>query len=188
MYDVATACGSHSYEESMNILIAYTTKSETTKECAKRLSTLFSNHTVELVDLSTTAPDLSAYDLIAIGAPVRYGRIDKRAARFVKQNEETLKTKKYGLFCCCGFPDAAEDCFARSYSNEILNTSLMNVAFGGVMDPARVHGLDRLVTKMVLRSIESNNRNEDRDRDIPLPAVLPENIRAFADTLRESLG
>lgn len=171
----------------MNILIAYTTKSGVTRECAEHLSSLFSNHSVELTDLGVTSPDPKKYDLIAIGAPVRYGRIDKRAVQFVKQNAEALKAKRFGLFSCCGFSDAAEDCFARSYPKEILSTSLANVTFGGVMDPARVRGLDRLVTKWVLRNIDSNNRNEDRDRDIPLPALLPESIRVFADTLRASL-
>ena len=170
----------------MNILIAYTTKSGTTKECAEQLGSLFSAHTVELADLSVTSPDLTTYDLIAIGAPVRYGRMDKRAVQFVKQNAEALKAKRFGLFSCCGFPDAAEDCFKRSYPKEILDASLATVTFGGVMDPTRVRGFDRLVTKLVLRSIESNNRNEDRDRDIPLPALLPESIRTFADTLRAS--
>lgn len=171
----------------MNILIAYTTKSGVTRECAERLGSLFSAHAVTFVDLAKDEPTLDGYELVAIGAPVRYGRIDKRAVRFVKKNEAVLKTKKFGLFCCCGFPDAAEDCFMRSYPRDILNTSVVNLAFGGEMDPARVRGFDRFVTKMVLRNIDSNNRNEDRDRDIALPALLPEHIRAFADALRNSL-
>ena len=171
----------------MNILIAYTTKSGVTKECAEQLGALFSAHTVELVDLSENEPDLDAFDLVAIGAPVRYGRIDKRAVQFVKKNGEALKTKKFGLFCCCGFPDAAEECFLRSYPRELLDASVANITFGGEMDPARVRGFDRLVVKTVLRNVENNNRNEDRDRDIPLPALLPEHIRAFADALRNSL-
>ena len=171
----------------MNILIAYTTKSGTTRECAERLASLFPNHSVDLVDLCATAPDPKKYDLIAIGAPVRYGRIDKRAVQFVKQNEETLKAQRFGLFSCCGFPDAAEDCFQKSYSKSILDASLASATFGGVMDPARVRGFDRFVTKWVLRNIDSNNLNEDRERDIPLPALLPESIRTFADTLRASL-
>lgn len=171
----------------MNILIAYTTKSGVTRECAEQLGSLFSAHTVELVDLLQRSPDLAAYDLVAIGAPVRYGRMDKRAVQFVAQNEDILKTKKFGLFCCCGFPDAAENCFKRAYPKEILSASIANIAFGGEMDPARVRGFDRFVTKMVLRNIDSNNRNEDRDRDIALPAILPENIRTFADALRSSL-
>lgn len=171
----------------MNILIVYTTKSGVTRECAEQLASLFSNHTVELVDLGEHEPDPDAFDLVAIGAPVRYGRIDKRAVQFVKKNGDVLKAKKFGLFCCCGFPDAAEECFLRSYPRELLDASVANMAFGGEMDPARVRGLDRLITKAVLRSIDKNNRDEDRDRDIALPAILPENIRTFADGLRKSL-
>lgn len=172
----------------MNILIAYTTKSGTTKACAEQLASLFPAHTVALFNLAEGAPDLQAYDLIAIGAPVRYGRIDKRVVQFVKKNLDTLHSKNFGLFCCCGFPDAAEDCFARSYPKEILDASTVNLSFGGEMDPARVQGFDRIVTKWVLRNIDNNNRNEDRDRDIALPALLPENIRIFADKLRDNLS
>lgn len=171
----------------MNILIAYVTKSGTTKECAERLGSLFSAQKVTYADLAETSPTLEEYDLIAIGAPIRYGQLDKRAVQFVKNNGDALKNKKFGLFCCCGFPDAAEDCFRKSYPKEILDVSVANITFGGEMDPTRVHGLDRFVTKMVLRNIASNNRNEDRDRDIALPAILPEHIRTFADALRDSL-
>lgn len=172
----------------MNILIAYTTKSGVTRECAEQLASLFSAHKVTSLNLAETLPNLDEYDLVAIGAPVRYGRIDKRAVQFVKKNGDSLKAKKFGLFCCCGFPDAAEDCFKRSYPKEILDASVVSLAFGGEMDPARVRGFDRFVTKMVLRNIDSNNRNEDRDRDIALPAILPEHIRTFADKLRDSLS
>lgn len=172
----------------MNILIAYTTKSGVTKECAEQLGSLFSAHAVTLVDLANDEPELDAYDLVAIGAPVRYGRMDKRAVQFVKRNGEALKAKKFGLFCCCGFPDAAEECFLRSYPRELLDASVANTAFGGEMDPARVRGFDCFIVKIVLRNIDNNNRNEDRDRDIALPALLPEHIRTFADKLRDSLS
>ncbi len=166
----------------MKILIAYISKFGTTKQCAHDLGALFSMHEVTYADLAENEPDLTKFDLVAIGAPVRYGKIHKRAIQFVTQNADTLT--RFGLFMCCGFPDAAEDCFRRSYPADILNASLANMSFGGEMRPEKVKGFEKFVVKLVLHNIRANNRNEDRDRDIPFPALVPENIRLFADALR----
>ncbi len=170
----------------MKILIAYASKTETTKECARALGALFSMHSVTYADLAIEEPHIADFDLVAIGAPVRYGKLHKKAVQFVKQNADILKTARFGLFLCCAFAEAADDCFARSYPKEILDASRVNMNFGGEMRLERTKGFERLVTKMVLHNIRENNRNEDRERDIPMPALLPENIRRFADSLRES--
>ncbi len=170
----------------MKILIAYISKSGITEQCAHDLGALFSMHEVTYANLAKTEPTPEGFDLIAIGAPVRYGKIHKKAIQFVKSNADTLKAMRFGLFMCCGFPDAAEDCFARSYPADILNTSLSNMSFGGEMRPEKVKGFEKFIVKLSLHNIRENNRNEDRDRDIPIPALLPENIRLFADALRDS--
>ncbi len=167
----------------MKLLIAYTTRSGTTRRCAEQLASFFSMHEVTLADLGKDAPDITAFDLVAIGAPVRYGRVDKKAVQFVTQNASLLAQKRHGLFVCCGFADAAEDCLHRSYATH-LERACAAMNFGGEMRPENVRGFDRFVVKAVLRHIDSNNRNEDRERDIPIPALLPENIRRFADILR----
>ena len=52
------------------------------------------------------------------------------------------------------------------------------------MKPEKQKGLDKIITRMVLRHIKENNLNFEKDEEIPMPAILPDNIRLLADTLK----
>lgn len=171
----------------MNIWIIYASKTGTTRDCAEKLATLFSLHRVTCVDIEKEIPDIREADVILVGTSVRMGRIATSVRKFLTENHEVLLTVHLGLFLCCGFCDNAESYFKNNYAADLLEHADSAMTFGGEMRVERQKGFDKLIAKLVLRSIASHNRDEDREHDIPLPALIPENIRRFADEIRSAL-
>ncbi|MBO5305442.1 MAG: flavodoxin [Clostridia bacterium] len=171
----------------MNILIAYATKSETTKDAALMLGEHFSAHNVTYADLANELPRVTDYDVIVIGSYIRAGKIAKKAAEFIKNNRETILGKCFGLFICCNFSDNALSYFKSNFDEELWQSAASAMHFGGEMRIERQKGMDKIIMKMVLHFIRANNRDEDKDRDIALPALIPENISRFADEIKAKL-
>lgn len=170
----------------MKILIAYTTKSGTTFDLANMLGKHFSAHEVVYADLASEKPYIPDFDAIMIGSPIRMRRISKAVKVWIDENMAEIVKKPFGIFLCCGFPDNAEDYLTSNFTSELLGSAASALSFGGETRLSRQKGLDKLVMKFVLHHIASNNRNEDRERDIPYPAILPENIRRFSDEMKRS--
>ena len=61
----------------MKILIAYSSKSGTVRECAEELSKKLSTNEVTLADLDTATPDVSGFDIVITGGYVRMGKVSK---------------------------------------------------------------------------------------------------------------
>ena len=168
----------------MKLLIAYATKTGTTRECAESLAAYFTAHEVVFADLETETPSVEDFDAVVIGSHVRVGKIHKRVKQFVGDNEAALADKKVGLYLCCCFSDAADDYFKKNFSQPLLAHSIANLCFGGEVKMDRQKGLDKLIMKIAIHAIKSNNQDADRAADIPMPAIIPENISRMADAIK----
>lgn len=170
----------------MKILIAYSSKSGTTKECAEALAKELSNNEVTLEDLEKTSPDITEYDIAIIGGYVRMGKISKAMKSYIAQNEAVLCETMHAFFLCCGLPESTEYYFEKAIPRSLLNSSISNICFGGDLRVNKQKGFDKFIAKLILNDIKSNNANEDRKEEKAIPAVLPENISRFADEIRHS--
>ena len=168
----------------MKILIAYVTKTGTTKECAERLATHFEFHDVTLVNLEEQTPDLADFDAVVIGSNVRANKTHKRVKEFLTQNRETLAKMRYALYICCCMSDQAEFYFKKNYDAALMEGALACLCFGGEMKMERQQGIDKMIMKIVLRVITNSRRSEDPDDAMEMPAVIPENIRRLADAMK----
>ena len=171
----------------MKLLIAYATKTGTTLDCAELLKQQFKGHEVVLADLQGEMPLVSEFDAVVIGSHVRMGKVHKRVKQFAAECEKTLGDRKLGLYLCCCFADAAEDYFKKNFSESLLSRSVANIGFGGEVRMERQKGLDKLVMKIVISAIKANDQSEDREIDIPMPSVIPENIRRMADAIKRRM-
>ncbi len=151
------------------------------------LGTHFSAHNVTYADLATESPEVEKYDVTVIGSYIRAGKIAKAAAEFIKKNREAILAKPFGLFICCNFSDNALSYFKSNFDEALWQNAASAMHFGGEMRIERQKGMDKLIMKMVLHFIRANNRNEDKKQDIPLPALIPENISRFADEIKARL-
>lgn len=171
----------------MKILIAYATKTGTTRECAERLATHFEFHDVTLADLTETVPNLSAFDAVVIGSNVRANKIHKQVKQFLADNGARLAEMRYALYICCCMADQAPFYFEKNFTPEQLDGALAHLCFGGEIKMDRQKGMDKLIMKIVLRVITNSRRSEDPDEAMEMPAVIPENIRRLADAVKTNV-
>lgn len=168
----------------MKILIAYSSKSGTARECAEELAKKLYPKTPTLADLDENFPDMTDYELVIIGGYVRMGKISKNMVRYVKENADILQETMHAFFICCGLPESTECYFDRSIPRNLLDSSISNMCFGGDLRIKQQKGFDKIWAKMILSSIKSNNIAENMNEEIAIPAIVPENISRFADEIR----
>lgn len=164
----------------MKILIAYASKSGTTRTAAELLASLLPNHEVTLADLEVTTPAPAVYDYVVLGTPVRFSRAHRAVRKYLSRFENALCAVPHTLFLCCAFEHQFEFYLERIYPKAVLESAEDAVYFGGELDPARQHGLDKIFTRMVRNAIQNDEDNEEI-----LPGFLPEHVRILADRLRQ---
>ena len=134
----------------MKILIAYAGKSGTTAKCAKLLAEKLPGAVV--ADLCETTPGPTDYDTVVIGGCIRMGQLHKRAKQYIVQHENILSQKQAAYFICCGFPANKDQLFSSNIPAVLLKKAVTVQCFGGEMQLDRLHGLDKLIAKMVTKS------------------------------------
>ena len=170
----------------MKIVIAYSSKSGTVRECAEDLAKRLAPNDVTLADLDTDTPDLTSFEIIIVGGYVRMGKLSKKMTRFISENQNLLRETMHAFFLCCGLPESTEYYFEKAIPHDLINSSISNACFGGDLRVNKQKGLDKFIAKMIIKEIKNNNISEDMNDEMAIPAVLPENISRFADEIRHS--
>lgn len=155
----------------MKTLIIYASKTGTTQKCAKRIKEQLKDATV--VNIDNQKEDISQYDLIVIGSPIRIGMMDNRIKKFLKNNKEILKGKKTAYFICCGFHENWKKYYEENIPKDLLESAITYVSFGGELDLQKQKGFDKWIVKMVSKNIEESKKIE----------ILEENIEKFIQEL-----
>lgn len=163
----------------MRILIAYASKSGTSKTGAELLAELLPNHTVTLADLDETNPVPGDFDYVVLGGAIRMNKAHKALRRYLQAHADALQTVPHALFLCCAFADQFENYLKMAYPAAVLESAEETVYFGGELDVSRQRGMDKLIARMMRSSI----RNSEED-EMMLPGFLPEHVRLLADHLR----
>jgi menaquinone-dependent protoporphyrinogen oxidase len=158
----------------MNVLIAYAGKTGTTEKCSKILKALVDNST--LCDLTKESPDLSDYGCIVLGSSVRIGGIHKSAKAFLEKNKEALQKKKVAFFICNCFVKECDQIIKKNIPEDLLHKALAASSFGGEMNLDAQKGVDKLISKMVVKK----NMNPDEIR----MSISTEAINKFAEKIK----
>ncbi len=167
----------------MKILIAYTSKTGTSAECAEILaSKLKDGNEIALVDMKKQeAESASSFDTIVLGSSVRMGHISKELKNYIKSNREALSKIPCAVFLCCGFPDEFEEYVTREFPSDFAPSYGFH-CFGGELKPKKARGLDRFILKAMRRSITEHDF-EDGNYSGSLPEIIPEHIYILADKI-----
>ena len=168
----------------MKIAVIYASVGGTTRECAELLKKELKTHTVELFDLSESEPELSEYDTLVIGFPIRMGKAIKRARRYIKKYADELIGHRVAYYICCGFVDCFEEYAVKVIPRALYERAIAISCLGGSLEPSRFKGLDRLVVKAVRAEILGGGENGEQRSDMSLPTVMDENISQFADKIK----
>ncbi len=164
----------------MKILIAYATKSGSCRECASLLSRELQRQEVTVCDLANNHPNVSDYDTVIIGGNIRFGKLDRRVYRFIDSNKDKLLKMKSAFFICNGFSDDenVDSYFKKCFPCEVIEKSVHHDTFGGELKPDKLHGIDKIIVKLILKANEEND-------EFAKPNILTESICRFADKIKE---
>lgn len=160
----------------MKTLIAYASKTGATKKCAEYLyNEIKEKQETDLINLKESAPDVSLYDTVVIGSPIRMGKIQRSVKNFMAKYEDILKDKNLYIFFCC-----SADEFMEKYSNDNIPQSLSDsakliVSFGGEVDVQSAKGFDKFVLKMVAKTMKEQSKK--------VPCILYDNIDMLVQKL-----
>ena len=168
----------------MKIAILYTTVGGTTRECAELLARELERHEVVIADMDESI-DISSYDMLVLGFPVRMAKAAKRARRYMKENEQALACAKVGFFMCCGFVDCFDEYKQKLIPKGLREKAFEISCFGGSLEPSRFRGIDKLIVKAVRSEILRGGENGEGRDDMSLPTVMDENIAQFADRIKK---
>lgn len=170
----------------MRILIAYTTRTGTTKECVERLCRELDGLTVDTARLDEEIPNLDDYDIVVLGSPVRFGKLPKTTAAYLKEHEDALCEKPHALFLCCGLAHEYEYYVERLYSDALRATAISVMNFGGTLDYKGQRWWEKLLIHAIRSSIRENEI-EDGEYTPEFPGILPENIGKMATYIRDEI-
>ena len=171
----------------MKILLAYMSKTGTTEECMDRLAGMLTGIEVEKVRLDQQTPNLSDYDLLVLGAPVRFGKVPKAYAAYLKANEETISEMPHALTLCCGLAHDYEYYLERTYSARLRESAFSVMNFGGTLDYKGQGFFEKLLIHAMRSSIRESEI-EDGEYTPEMPGILPENIGKLATYIRTEIG
>lgn len=147
--------------------VLYAGKTGTTKFCAHELAKKLEN--VSLVNLENKDPDLNNYDLVIIGASVRFGHMHRKARKLLKGSKEELLKKPLALFICQGFKNE-EQVFTENVCKQLRDYAIIMKSFGGELILEKQKGFSYLLSKMLLKRLEK-------------PKIDYDAINTFASTI-----
>jgi len=118
----------------MTGVIIYSTKYGSTTKIVQLLASNIS-HKTDIIKLDKNAGiDLSKYDFVIIGSPVYKFRILKDIAKFCKDNNNLLLSKKLFLFTCGIAEDTeAEKYLLKAYPEELYKHVIAKEYLGGAL-------------------------------------------------------
>ncbi len=167
----------------MKIAIIYTTKGGTTRECAELLERELAAHEVTVAGMQENT-DLTEFDLVVIGFPIRMAKPCREARKYMKNNAAILAEKKTAYYMCCGFVDCAEEYAEKALPKALRGTELTVTCLGGSLEPQRFKGIDKMIVKAVRSEILGGGENGEQRDDMTLPTILDENIVQLADLIK----
>ena len=139
-------------------LIIYSTTDGQTKLICERIKNLskFNNETKLLEIDKATKEDIQPYEVIIIGASIRYGKHNPSVLNFVKKNIENLNKKKSVFFSVNVVARKAEKNLPETnpYMIKFLKLAKWNpykkAVFAGKIDYPKYNFLDKQIIRLIM--------------------------------------
>ena len=142
----------------MKTLIVYQSTHGCTEKCVEKLKAGLSGD-VDVVNLKSGGlKEVSQYETIIVGGSIHAGRIQGKVKRFCSKHEETLLTKKLGLFICCMEEEKDQEEFDANYPEVLRDHATASGIFGGEFDYDRMGFVAKAIIKKVAGTTESVSR------------------------------
>ncbi|MBQ0058489.1 MAG: hypothetical protein KBS83_00800 [Lachnospiraceae bacterium] len=163
----------------MKVLIAYASKTGSTRKAAEELAKYFKR--VDLVDLAKEMPDPSKYTAVVVGSPIHAGKILKPVRTFLENNEKVLAENRTGYFICNMMLDQTPMMLKNNFPSSISRTAVAMDSFGGEMKMENAKGFEKFFIKMFTNVMNRKGSN------IVEPVIQTDRIKVFAEQMQEAL-
>jgi menaquinone-dependent protoporphyrinogen oxidase len=140
-------------------LIAYSTVDGHTLKICRRVQQVLegSDRSAMLFDIgSDQVPDLAPFDIIVIGASVRYGKHRPALYRFIESNRQTLDSKPSAFFSVsvvarkAGKDTPESNPYIRAFRRKTTWAPMQVGVFAGTIDYPRYSFMDRQVIRAIM--------------------------------------
>ena len=157
----------------MKTLIVYAGKYGCTESCAINLKDKLQGD-ITVVDANKhKVPMVDSYDNIIIGSSVYVGQINKKIKAFIANNLSKLKSKKIGLFLCCGFMEKYEETLDQAFPKKLLDNAVAVECFGGELNTEKMSFLHKKICQVLEKEIDTSQIK-----------MMLENIQKLADKFK----
>lgn len=161
------------------VLIAYVTKTGTTREIALVIEKTLKAAGVEARTLPMSeAGDLSGYDRVILGAPINGMRLVPEAAAFVEAHGAELRARPVALFAVSYMHGAARGNWNRAIEKSVRSAAETAGARTSAIFSGRVGSSLPGVARLIFGV----------PRNLPADRVDPEAVRAWAADLPKALA
>ena len=110
-------------------------------------------------------------------------KLDKKLKSYLKEHLTVISEKQSAFFICCGIIRDVDDYKATELPSKI-KFSLGIECFGGELKPDKVHGFDKIFTKMMRQKILTQDPDLADSSGLELPEFMPENVLALAERIK----
>ncbi len=167
----------------MKVLLAYTSKTGTTQECIDRLRQELPALSIDKIRLDEQTPDPDNYDILVIGAPVRFGKLPKQVSDYLHNYQDAIQRKPHALFLCCGYAHEYEYYMEKLLPLPLRESAFAVLNFGGTLNYKGQTLFEKLVIHH-MRSAIRESEIEDYEYTPEYPGILPETIGKLATYIR----
>jgi menaquinone-dependent protoporphyrinogen oxidase len=146
----------------MSALIIYMTRHGCTGKAVDMLARALPSSAV--FDLGAVSnPPLDAHDTVAIGGSIHAGKVQKKLAKYCRDNIGALKGKRLGLFLCCMEEgEKARLEFNQAFPAELREHAAATGLFGGAFDFERMNFIERTIVKKVAKIDQSVSKLDEK--------------------------
>ena len=138
----------------MKSLILYTSKHGSTKKIVDYMTSKLDADSFNLLDCA--APDIAEYEQIILGGSIYYGSVHSQMSNFVESHLGSLLNKRIALFLVCMLSEeSAAEQFNSNFNEELLNHSLADGFFGGVITKDSLNPVEKLVTSFTFKRADT---------------------------------
>ena len=163
----------------MNIAIIYSTSSKSTKKSCKILSCKI-NAKIQLIPIEKAKTEcLLKYNYIIIAASAYEGKIQNSLKRYISRNIKTLQEKPIALIMNCEEGIDIKDRLNKTFTEELVNSSLISSNFGYELDPNE----GNIIEKRKINNIINKYKKEGKS----LPTLNMVEINKFADYINNMI-
>lgn len=139
----------------MKTAIIYATTYGSTRKIAETIQKSIPGSSI--FDVKKDKVDISLFDVVILGSSIYIGQIDRQLKTFVKTHGEALKSKKLGIYFCCGFEENLQTYLDANFDKELVEGAIV-MTMGGEMDVSRMSFAHKMIMRMVQKSEQGKSR------------------------------